>query len=151
MIHPRSDKSLEKMKKGTRELLLNSVATGTSSLGSLKQTLKSIRAGNLNNSSPLIFILPSSARTEPLKSTLAVSWMKFPPLHPFDRRRFVLWLRELLRVLWFYCPPDDCSHNGSAFAHTFDTCGHKKHSGASKVQRDAVYFPPNPILCTVCC
>lgn len=77
-------------------------------------------------SGPLIFILPSSTRTEPLKSTLAVSWMKFSSLHLPDRQRFVLRLRELLWVLWFYCPPDDCSHNSSAFAHTFNTHGHKK-------------------------
>lgn len=100
-------------------------------------------------SSPLIFILPSSTRTEPLKSTLAVSWMKFSSLHLPDRRRFVLWLRELLWVLWFYCPPDDCSHNSSAFAHTFNTHGHKKHNTPGKVQHDAIYFHPSSTLCTV--
>lgn len=100
-------------------------------------------------SSPLIFILPSSTRTEPLKSTPAVSWMKFSSLHLPDRRRFVLWLRELLWVLWFYCPPDDCSHNSSAFAHTFNTHGHKKHNTPGKVQHDAIYFHPSSTLCTV--
>lgn len=44
------------------------------------------------------FILPSSARTEPLRTTLVVSWMKFSSLHFSDRRRFVLLLRELVRV-----------------------------------------------------
>lgn len=82
--------------------------------------------------SPRISLLPSLAWTQPLRSTLAVSWMKFSSLPPSDRPRFVLLLRELVWVSYFYCPRDDSSPNSLALVCTLNTHCHQNHNTAAK-------------------
>lgn len=114
-----------------RALLFRSVGTGARSRPCVLKadTLVILRRKLEQYNSPCISILPW---TQPLRSTLAVSWMKFSSLSLYDRPRFVLLLRELVWVLYFYCPWDDSSPNSSALVGTFNTRCHQNHNTAAK-------------------
>lgn len=117
-----------------RALLFRSVGTGARSRPRVLKadTLVILRRKLEQYNSPCISILPCLAWTQPLRSTLAVSWMKFSSLSLYDRPRFVLLLRELVWVLYFYCPWDDSSPNSSALVGTFNTRCHQNHNTAAK-------------------